>query len=985
MNEVSPPSKLKTIFILVSMLIAIYAILGFSILPAVLSKQIPLIAKEQLNRDVHIKDIQFNPFSLETSIHGLQIDEIDSRAFVKFEKLYLNLAVLKSISSLSLVIDQVLLESPYVSVIRDTQANFNFSSLVPTDEQKEIQKTEETEEGEIFPITIALLSISKGKISWTDNIHSQGQREDIYPLNLKIDNFTTIINKQSDLGFSLKFASGGHFDWRGEIKLNPFESQGHIELNNINFHKVWKLFLQDSVNFTVLKGTELIKADYQFSSSEQLTQLLITKADISLLDIQLAEKDVNDVVISIPEFKVQGISFDLLEQNIEIENIDSKDAQFISWLTADGKINYQDLFASQDQALQSPTTATDVSNQSNSKPWNVLVKQLAINNYAFNFTDKTLASPKPINLSAINLTSEQLTNQQGASLPFNLALDFNETGNLAVKGHAVLEPLNSEVQLDIGNIALKDFQPYVSQFAKLDIISGFFNLKANIAVQQPKEMPLAITFKGDSHIDKLATRDQISNKDFVNWEKLSLKKIDLDLAANKYIIDTVKVEQPYARVLIRKDKSINLTDIMIEKSEDKKQSEVKQATEQKQTAEVDFKINHFLMTEGKSYFSDKSLILPFSAHINHLKGEVKGISSAKNAEIKVVLDGNVADISPVTIRGNILPSKGNSDFKVDFTSMPLPLMTPYMAEFAGRKIEKGNMSLNFKYKIRSNQLEASNNLLIDQLVLGDTVENPEAVSLPLGLAIALLQDSDGKINLDVPVTGDLDNPEFSVASLIFDALSNVLIKIVSSPFNAIASLIGSDEDMSIILFSAGESTLNKSQTEKLDGLAVALLERPVLKLEIEGAAYSKQDWPKMQLAALNKQILQLRIDELIKENSKQALPKTLDSNDKDYKRLLADLFITKFPDLADKSIFGAPQLKTPNSEDFYTVAQSKLSLIIPPDEHFLYDLSVARAKTVASYLIGKEINVNRIFLLNAKVIEESKDNTITTSLSLTTD
>jgi len=391
------------------------------------------------------------------------------------------------------------------------------------------------------------------------------------------------------------------------------------------------------------------------------------------------------------------------------------------------------------------------------------------------------------------------------------------------------------------------------------------------------------------------------------------------------------------------------------------------------------------MTEGKSYFSDKSLILPFSAHINHLKGEVKGISSAKNAEIKVVLDGNVADISPVTIRGNILPSKGNSDFKVDFTSMPLPLMTPYMAEFAGRKIEKGNMSLNFKYKIRSNQLEASNNLLIDQLVLGDTVENPEAVSLPLGLAIALLQDSDGKINLDVPVTGDLDNPEFSVASLIFDALSNVLIKIVSSPFNAIASLIGSDEDMSIILFSAGESTLNKSQTEKLDGLAVALLERPVLKLEIEGAAYSKQDWPKMQLAALNKQILQLRIDELIKENSKQALPKTLDSNDKDYKRLLADLFITKFPDLADKSIFGAPQLKAPNSEDFYTVAQSKLSLIIPPDEHFLYDLSVARAKTVASYLIGKEINVNRIFLLNAKVIEESKDNTITTSLSLTTD
>ncbi|MCK5897395.1 MAG: DUF748 domain-containing protein, partial [Cocleimonas sp.] len=554
-----------------------------------------------------------------------------------------------------------------------------------------------------------------------------------------------------------------------------------------------------------------------------------------------------------------------------------------------------------------------------------------LGNYAINFTDKTLSPPNPISLTSINLSSSQISSEPSASLPFDLALNFNKTGNLKVKGQAVLEPLKSDIKLDIGNIALKDFQPYVSQFARLDILSGLFNVNANITLQQPKDMPLAVTFKGDSHIDKLHTKDQISNKDFVNWKKLSLSKIDVDLAANRYDIGTVKIDQPYARILIRKDKSINISDIAIENKKDKKTEAKKQPTDNKKEAKPNYKINRFVMSKGTMDFSDKSLILPFSAHIKNLKGSVKGISSKKNATMKVALDGKVADFAPVTINGKITPDKGNSDFKVAFNSMPLPLMTPYMAEFAGRKIEKGNMTLKFEYKIHNKALDASNSLLIDQLVLGDKVENPDAISLPLGLAIALLQDSDGKIKLDVPVTGDLDNPEFSVGSIIFDAFVNVLTKIVTSPFNAIASLIGSDEDISKVTFAAGEAVLDEKQLEKMDNLVTALSSRPALKLEIKGSAYSVQDWPKMQVAALDKQILNLRADELSKEGDKDAIPKKLAHSDEEYQRLLANLFIEKFPDLADRSLFGTPRLIDESLGDFYEVAQNKLSTMIPPD------------------------------------------------------
>lgn len=980
MKGLAIPRKLKIALITIAVLIALYAILGFFVLPAVLTDQIPKLAKEHINRNVQTREIKFNPFSLEFTLKGLQIDEHDGSEFVTFEAFYTNIAVVDSLLDLSLKIDEVLLKSPYVSVKRDNKADFNFADLISKEEKKENE--EEPENDEIFAVTIAKIAISEGKISWTDDLHSKAHQEDIQPLNLTVNNFTTIIDKQSQLGFSLVFASGGQFDWKGELTLNPLQSSGHIELNNVNFHRVWELFLQPSVNFTIVKGSEVIKADYQLDASGEEMQLLINNADISLLDIQLAEKAVKDTLIDIPDFKVSGISLDLLKQNIEIDKVSSKNAKFKAWLNADGTINYQSLFAPVNAGVQKPAPEPD-SVADNSKPWNVLVKQLDISNYAFNFTDRTLSPPNPIAITSINLSSSQLSTKPGASLPFDLALLLNKSGTLKVKGDAVLEPLASNIQLDIGSIVLKDFQPYVSQFARLDILSGLFNVNAKVSLKQPKGLPLAVTFKGNSSIDKLHTRDQISNKDFINWKKLSVDKIDLDLAANRYDIGAIKIDRPYARILIRKDKSINITDIVINK--DNKEVAEKQPADDKKADKPNFKISRFSMSKGVMDFTDKSLFLPFAAHIKHLKGSVKGVSSKKNATIKIALDGRVADFAPVTIKGKITPDRGDSNFKVDFDSMPLPLMTPYMAEFAGRKIEKGNMTLIFEYKIHNKELTASNNLLIDQLVLGDEVDNPDAVSLPLGLAIALLQDGDGKIKLDVPVTGDLDNPEFSVGAIIVDALVNVLTKIVASPFNAIASLIGGDEDISKVAFAAGDAELDEKQLKKLDGLATALSERPALKLEIKGAAYSKQDWPQMQVAALDKQILLLRADELTKDGDKEAIPKQLAHSDKEYQRLLADLFIKKFPDLADRSLFGTPRLINSETEDFYQVAQNKLAAMIPPDNQGLHKLAASRAKAIAKHLVDKKIEIKRVFLLDVAIDPENENDLITSSLNLTTD
>lgn len=983
-------TKIKILFLSVSAILLVYSILGFLVIPAVLSDQIPKIVDEKFDRNVQIEKISFNPFSMELNLHGFDIKKTDTETFFNFENLYVNIGVVSTITDLSLHIDQVILIQPYALVKRDKQGTFNFSDLLSN---KEAEPKTESADKEIFPVTISQIAISEGKLSWQDNFYSQSHQEDIFPLNLNIKDFTTLPNKQSQLAFSLKFASGGQLNWQGKLKLNPLQSNGHIELKKVNFHRVWELFLQHAVKFEVLKGSELIKADYRLTDTAEGMQIIVNNANIELYEFQLVEKETKDTLFSIPDFKLSGITVNLLNKQIEISTVSAKDAHFKAWLNTDGRLNYQTLFVTantnttieNEQPQPNPTTT-----KKTDESWNITINQLALNNFSFNFVDKSLPKPAYLDLTALNVNTTKLSNKQGTIIPYQLEVKINESGILNIKGDTVLKPFSSNIQIDAKNIAIKNFQPYIDKFVRLDIISGFFNINAKVALQQQDNAPLDILLNGNSHIDNLVTRDRISNKDFLNWKQLNLKNIELNLAANSYSIGSIIIDHPYTRVLIRKDKSININDIV--KNTDQTNKVTIQNKHNKQSIKNEtiapaptFKIAHFEVTEGITDFSDRSLILPFSAHLNHLKGSVKGISSDQNAVINVILNGTVENLAPVKIKGKISPNQGNSEFTLDFKSMPLPLMSPYMADFAGRKIEKGNMSLRLKYKIKNKQLTASNSLLIDQLILGKKVDNPEATSLPLGLAIALLEDANGQIKLDVPITGSLDDPEFSIGSIIVDALVNVISKIVTSPFYSIASLIGSDEDVSKITFSPGKALLDDKQRNKLDGLVNALSNRPVLKLEIKGAAFSENDWPQLQAEALDNLLLQIRADELNKNSDTKVLAGHIPQSDKENQRLLADLFIKEFPDLAEKSLFGTPRLLAPNTGDFYEVAKEKLAATIVPDSQRLRKLATARAQAITKHLVDNGIAIERIFLLDVTVDPKDSDNVIATILNLTTD
>jgi hypothetical protein len=396
-----------------------------------------------------------------------------------------------------------------------------------------------------------------------------------------------------------------------------------------------------------------------------------------------------------------------------------------------------------------------------------------------------------------------------------------------------------------------------------------------------------------------------------------------------------------------------------------------------------FKLGKILIKDGTSDFSDRSLIIPFAAQIKSLDGGASGVSSEQKALVVVDLKGSAYDLAPVDVKGEISPYLGDYKVEINFNGLPMPLVSPYMVQFAGYKVEKGNMTLRLKYTVVDKQLTASNSIFIDQFELGEKVENPKAVSLPLRLAVALLKDSSGKIKMDVPITGSLDDPKFSIGGLVANALMNALSKVVISPFRALGSLIGSNKDMSAISFSAGSSSLDKQQQEKLDSLSKALVKRPELNVDVKGAAFEEQDWPVIREDALYEQLKKRRAVEINKTAGKKIREDYVELSDDDYKRLLGAMFIEKFPLLAEKSFLGTPKLMNPNAGDFYEIAKQKLFTIIKAEQGRLKRLASARAQAIANYIVQKGgVPRQRVYVLDSVVDPERSNKDIVSTLSL---
>ncbi|MEI7996468.1 MAG: DUF748 domain-containing protein, partial [Methylococcaceae bacterium] len=767
--------------------------------------------------------------------------------------------------------------------------------------------------------------------------------------------------------------------------IQPFSAKIAVDAKKITLGN-FQPYINKFARMDVVDGKLTIQGNAVIATPKKDKLDVTFKGDSGIDNLSIKDqplKGQSKELIKIPVFALRGINFNLANQELVLDAITAKDAQFQAWLTPEGSINYLALLLVSKEEKISIEKTVEKTVKPQTATWNIKANNLAFTNFGLSFEDQTLKKPVTMSFKPVNLKLTNYSNQSGVTLPVELSIGMNKTGVIALKGNTVIEPLSAKLALDVKNIQLENFQPYFDKFVRLDVIDGAVHIDGNVTVAKQKQDKLDVKFKGDTGISSLLTREQAHHKDLLSWDDLTLKDVAVDLLANRYTASALVIDKPYLRVTIRKDKTINFNDIIIQ---DKSKPEPHAKTAQNKPTDLKkpyFKLGKIQIKDGSSDFSDLSLILPFAAPIKSLDGGASGVSSEQKSIVTVALKGNAFDLSPVDVKGEISPYLGDFKVEMNFNGLPMPLVSPYMVQFAGYKVEKGKLTLGLKYNVTNRELTASNTIFIDQFELGEKVENPNAVSLPLKLAVALLKDSSGKIKIDVPITGSLDSPKFNIGSLVADALINVLSKVITSPFRALGSLIGSEKDMSLISFAAGDSSLNKQQQDKLDSLSKALNKRPILNLDIKGAAFQEQDWPVLREGALYDQLKKRRAAEINKNTDKKIRDEYVELSDDDYKRLLADMFIEKFPLLAEKSFIGTPQLMNPKAGDFYEIAKQKLFTIIKAEQGRLKKLASARARAIANYVVQKGgVPNERVFILDTVVDPERENNDIVSTLSL---
>lgn len=959
-------------------LIGLYAAAGFYLVPKIALDELPKLLNAATGQPVKIQTIRFDPFELTASVEGFSLLQGDESPLFSVAELSVDINVVDSIKRRAIVVQSLILREPYLDIERNAEGRFNFDDLIEKVSQPETDGKQSSETASVPLILVREAALQQGHIDWADMAAGQKRSESLQTIDFTLSDFSSAPDAVFPFSLKLKLQSGGLFDLQGEFDVAALNSKGRLKLDDLALRKTWSLFLQEAMPLEIADGLISLNANYEVNAKDaNAVQVLVDSGGLAVRQLELTEKHKDAVLLKIPSFDASGIRLNLLDRRIEIRKVASSDSEIKAWLQADGQMNYVSLFASEADGAE-----PEPGNADSGRAWQISLDELNVHDSRIAFTDFSQAKPVELAFDQLELAIQGYRNADELSLPIQFKTRLNSVGHISLDGNLGLSPFRADFAVALQGIKLKTFQSYVDPFVNLELTDGDFNTQGNLQVKQADEW--LVNYQGDAHIAGLITRDKVKNLDFVKWANLELKQMVLDANKQDFKLGHVVFDHPYVRFTIKKDGSTNVEDVIPAQKSNRSspQSAGDKNKKTEEQAEPVVSIGKIEFKQGQSDFADYALILPFVVKMNDLDGQVDGFSSNTDNALKLNLQGKVRDLAMVKIVGKYQLQSGDSDISMSFKHLPLPLVTPYMAEFAGYKIEKGQMALDLKYAIKAGQLAAQNKIFIDQLVLGEKVENPKAVSLPLELGVALLKDADGKINLDFPLTGSLEDPQFSVGSLISDVLVNLITKTVSAPFNALSSLFDADEDLSSISFAAGNSDITESEAKKLDHLAEGLKAKPELVLEIKGTAYQTQDWPVMRYDALVDILKKMKSGEL-RDRGEKIRSEYIELSDAEYKRLLAKFYAEVFPQKIEHSLFGAPRIKDKPDADFYAAAREELEAIMKPEPERLNELAVSRANHIVKYLIERGgIDRSRLYILATELITTDSDTGIIIPLSL---
>lgn len=943
-------------------LTATYTFIGFLIAPLVAEFVVPRQLSEQLNRDVEIGDIDFNPYALSLSITDFLIkDRKTKEQLFSFHALYTNFQIASAFKG-GIIVKEIRIDRPSVNIHRYEDSLYNFSDLIPGWEAEHVPES--------APVKFSInnIQVLNGSVDFLDDpVHTRHTVRNIAVNIPMISNFPYFVDSYVQPFFSAVI-NGSPFMLKGKSKpfSDSLETTVELDIQGLDIPH-YLAYIPFKLNFSIPKGSLNARNSISFTQYAEGPPSLFVEGDISLNNVLVVDGRDNPV-LNVPSLKVSLAPSDVLLKKIHLTKVFLQSPTLHAARDASGTVNLETLLPS----LSDDTRNADGGTESGQE-LSLRLDDVHLAGGTVQFSDGSFEKPIEAKISNIEFSGENISTAKGSKGSVSLSFNLNEKGSFSAEGPVGITPLSAEMDFTLKDIDIVPLQPYVTEKLNVLVTGGTFKTGGKVSFYSSGPGELNASFTGEAGLTSFSSVDKLNANDFLKWDALYLNGIHVGYSPLNVTIDTVAVADFYSRLIVNSDGTLNVQGI-VKEEEPSAEGAVRDKGDEEQDAQehvtpgTQTKINTVTLQAGTINFSDRHIQPNFSANMLDIGGRISGLSSEEGSQADVELRGKLENYAPLVIRGRINPLSKDLfvDLKIDFHDMDLSPLTPYAHKYAGYTIQKGRLSLDLKYQIVKKELDSDNKIFLDQFTFGDRVESPDATKLPVKFAIALLKNRKGEINLDLPVTGSIDDPEFDIGGIILKMVVNMLVKAATSPFKLIGALVGGGEELSYIEFDYGASTLSEQHKSKLDKLAKALGDRPGLNVDITGYADSEKDREALRQRTFDNKIKTQKLKEIVGRGESGVPVDEIVIAPEEYEKYLTKAYKAEtFP--KPKNIFGLDKkLPPPEMEKLmYTY------IVISNDDLRL--LASKRALAVKDYLLSAgQVAPERIFLVEPETLQPEK-------------
>ncbi|RQZ63030.1 DUF748 domain-containing protein [Burkholderia cepacia] len=842
-------------------------------------------------------------------------------------------------------------------------------------------------------LTIRHFAIDGGTVNVDDRVPATPTALSLTKLAATLDGFSMQGKTPAKYTLSTSLSRGGDVTAEGTFNLAEKQADSKLTVAALALPAL-QPYLGEATRARVLDGT--LGATVNAKADWGKTPLAAQVADstVSLKSLKIATPDAKAPAIVLPDASAKIAKVDVAARTAEIASVDASGLALDVQRLKDGRIDLAALAEPAQASVPKRTVARKA--EAAAPSWHYRIDALNVKDSSANFTD--LSTPRPVKLAIkpLDLSVQKISDDMSKPLPVQLKATLNRKGSLNVTGDVTAQPLKLGLKINGNRLDAAAFEPYFGSALNATIASALLNAQGNLTFAQVKDAPRA-TYRGDVALVDVRMLDKATSDPFAGWRSLALTNLKANYDEKGTDVDAARVtfSNFYGRVLLDAQGRLNLKDVVAKETgpaqsltRDASKGEpvplspgvtppaaaaqqasapaaasatvvVKAAQPPQNPVRMHF--GELLLQNGRVTYTDNFIKPNYTANLVAIKGTVGAFGTDSTTSAPVDVAANLAGNGPISIKGSVNPliEKPALDLTATAHDIELTNLTPYSAKYAGYPITKGKLNVDLHYELANDQLKANNHIFIDQLTFGDHVENDTATRLPVKLAISLLKNTRGQIDVNLPVSGSLSNPEFSVGGLIWRAVLNLIAKAVTSPFSLLAHAFGSGgEDLGYVEFAPGSYQLDDAQQKKLDTVVKMLTEKPSIRLDLIGRVDPAKDTSGLGDAYVERLVRQQKLKDVIGQGE-SIDPMSVKVEPAEYSKYLTRAY--KAADFKKPRNLIGLQKTLPDADMKKALAEHA-----PADDNALRALAQQRAQAVRQYLEGK-IDSSRVFVVAPKL------------------